>query len=80
MQDVCKNIEECNPEKKRKVLIVFDDMTADVHNNTKLNSIITDLFIRCKKLNIFLVFITQSYFKIPKDVRLNTTHSKQTRA
>ena len=56
------------------MLIVFDDMIADMINNKKLNSIVTELFIRGRKLNISLVFITQSYFKVPKDVRLNTTH------
>ena len=71
MQDVYKNIEDYNPIKKRKVLIVFDDMIADMINNNKLNSIVTELFIRGKKLNISSVFITQSYFKVPKDVRLN---------
>ena len=60
--------------KKRKVLIVFDDMEADMMNNRKLNPIVTELFIRGKKLNISIVFITQSYFKVPKDVRLNYTH------
>ena len=60
--------------KKRKVLIVFDDMEADMMNNRKLNPIVTELFIRGKKLNISIVFITQSYFKVPKDVRLNSTH------
>ena len=74
MQDVHKNIDEYNPGKKRKILIVFDDMIADMINNKKLNSIVTELFIRGRKLNISLVFITQSYFKVPKDVRLNTTH------
>ena len=74
MQDIYKNIEEYNPGKKRKILIVFDDMIADMINNKKLNSIVTELFIRGRKLNISLVFITQSYFKVPKDVRLNTTH------
>ena len=49
-------------------------MIADVIDNKKLNSIVTELFIGGKKLNIFLVSITQSYFKVPKDVRLNTTH------
>ena len=49
-------------------------MIADMINNKKLNSIVTELFIRGRKLNISLVFITQSYFKVPKDVRLNTTH------
>ena len=56
------------------MLIVFDDMIADMINNKKLNSIVAELFIRGKKLNISLVFITQSQFKVPKDVRLNTTH------
>ena len=74
MQDVYKNIEEYNPGQKRKVLIVFDDMIADMINNKKLNPIVTELFIRGRKLNISIVFITQSYFKVPKDVRLNSTH------
>ena len=56
------------------VLIVFDDMIADMINNKNLNSIVTELFIRERKLNISLAFIMQSYFKVPKDVRLNTTH------
>ena len=55
-------------------MILFDDMIADLINNKKLNSIVTELFIRSRKLNIFLVFITQSYFKVPKDVTLNYTH------
>ena len=74
MQDVYKNIEDYNPIKNRKVLIVFDDMIADMINNNKLNPIVTELFIRGRKLNISIVFITQSYFKVPKDVRLNSTH------
>ena len=74
MQDVYKNIENYNPGKNRKVLIVFDDMIADMINNKKLNPIVTELFIRGRKLNISIVFITQSYFKVPKDVRLNSTH------
>ena len=74
MQDVYKNIDEYNPDKENKILIVFDDMIADMIHNKKLNSIVTELFIRGRKLNISLVFITQSYFKVPKDVRLNTTH------
>ena len=59
-----------------KILIntVFDDMIADIINNKKLHPIVTELFIRARKLNISLVFIRQSYFKVPKDVRLNTTH------
>ena len=74
MHDVYKNIEDYNPGKKRKVLIVFDDMIADMINNNKLDSIVTELFIRGRKLNVSIVFITQSYFKVPKDVRLNSTH------
>ena len=74
MQGVHKNIEDYNPIKKRKVLIIFDDMIADMINNNKLNPIVTELFIRGRKLNICIAFITQSYFKVPKDVRLNSTH------
>ena len=69
-----KNINYYNPNKENKILIVFDDMIADTIHNKKLNSIMTDLFIRERKSNISHVFITQSYFKVPKDVRLNTTH------
>ena len=74
MQDVYKNIEDYNPGKKRKILIVFDGMIADMINNKKLNPVVTELFIRGRKPNISIVFITQSYFKVPKDVRLNSTH------
>ena len=74
MQDVYKNINYYNPDKENKILIVFDDMIADMIHNKKLNSIVTELFIRGRKLNISLVFITQSYFKVPKDVRLNCIH------
>ena len=74
MQDVYKNISEYNEDKECKILIVFVDMIADIINNKKLNSIITELFIRRRKLNISLVFITQSYFKISKNVRPNSTH------
>ena len=74
MEDVYKNIENYNPGKKRKILIVFDDMIADMINNKKLNPVVTELFIRGRKLNISFVFITQSYFKMLKDVRLNSTH------
>ena len=73
-RDVCKNTDEYNLDKENKNLIVFGDMLADMINNKKLISIVTELFIRGRKLNISLVFITQSYFKVPKDVRLNTTH------
>ena len=74
MQNVYKNIKECDTDKQRHILIVFDDMIADMINNKKLNSIVTELFIRGRKLNISIVFITQSYFKVSKDVRLNFTH------
>ena len=74
MQDVYKNIEDYNQEKKRKILIVSYDMIADMINNKRLNPVVTELFIRARKLNISIVFITQSYFKVPKDVRLNSTH------
>ena len=74
MRDVYKNIEYYNLGRERKILIVFDDMIADMINNKKLNPIVTELFIRGRKLNISIVFITQSYFKVPKDVRLNSTH------
>ena len=75
MQDVYKNINEYNPGKRHKILIVFDDIIADMINNKKLNSVVTELFIRGRIWNTSLVFITQSYFKVPKDVRLNFTHS-----
>ena len=71
MHDVYKNSDNYNLDKENKILIVFDDMIADMINNKKLNSIVTELFIRGRKQNISLVFITQSYFKVPKDVRLN---------
>ena len=74
MHDVYKNIDDYNPDKENKILIVFDDMIADMIHNKKLNSIVCELFIRSRKLNISLVFITQLYFKVPKDVRLNTSH------
>ena len=74
MQDLYKNFDEYNPDKERKMSIVFDDMIADMINSKKLNSVVTKLFIRGRKLNVALVFITQSYFKVRKDVRLNTTH------
>ena len=74
MHDVYNSIENYNPNKKRKVLIAFDDVIADMINNKELNSIVTELLIRGRKRNISIVFITQSYFKVPKDVRLNSAH------
>ena len=73
MLDVYKNIDGCNLNKENKILIVFDDKIADMIHNKKLDSIVTELFIRGRKLNISLVFITQLYFNVPKDVGLNTT-------
>ena len=73
MQDWYRTIDLYNEDKQRKIIIVSDDMIADMINNKQLNSIVTKLFIRCRKWNISLVFITQSYFKVWKDVRLNST-------
>ena len=74
VQDVYTNIDEYNVDKESKVLILFDNMIVDMINNKKLNSVVTELFIRGRKLNISLVFVMQSYFKFPKDARLKTTH------
>ena len=74
MHDVYKFINYYNSNKENKILTVFHDMIADMINNRRLDSIVTELFIRGRKENIFLVFITQSYFKVLKDVRQNTTH------
>ena len=74
MYDIHKNIEEYNLNKKWKILTVFDDMIADMLNNKKLNPIVTELFIRGRKLNISFAFITQSYIVVPKNTTLNSTH------
>ena len=74
MDDVYENIDHYNLNRNRKVLIAFDDMIADIMTNKKFQSIIKELFIRCRKINISLVFITKSYFSLPKDVRLNSTN------
>ena len=74
MQDVYKNIEEYNIGTKHKILMVFDDMIADMIKNKKLIPIVKELFITGRKLNISIVFITQSYFKLPKNVILNSIH------
>ena len=73
MDDVYENIHDYNSSRKRKILIVFDYMTTDIMTNKKFQAITKELFIGCRKLNISLAFITQSYFSIPKDVRLNST-------
>ena len=75
MNDVYENIDNYNPKRKRKMLIVFDDMIADIMANKKCQSVIEEFFIRCRKLNISLVFITQSYFSISKNIKLNSTNS-----
>ena len=74
MNDIYENIDDYNPNRRRKILIIFDNMIADIMTNKKFQSIIKKLFIRCRKLDISFVFITQSYFSVPKDVRLNSTH------
>ena len=74
MDDVYENIHGYKKKKKRKILIVLDDMITNIVTNKKFQSIMKELFIRCRKLNISLVFITQSYFSVPKDVRLNSAH------
>ena len=72
MDDIYENIEEYNPDNEQKILIVFD-MIADMLSNKKLNPVVTELLIRGRKLNISLAFITQSYFAVPKIIRLNST-------
>ena len=71
--DVCENLEDYNPKKKRRVLIVFDDMIADMESNKKLSPTVTELFLRGRKLNISSVFISQSYFKVHK-TKTKRTH------
>ena len=61
-------------QQRKGVLIVFDDMIADMESSEKLSPIVTELFLRGRKLNISLIFIPQSYFKVPKTIRLNATH------
>ena len=74
MDYVYNNINDYNQNRKRKILIVLDDMIAIITTNKKVQPIIKELFIRCRKLNISLVFITQPYFPVPKEVRLNFVH------
>ena len=74
MDDIYQNIDNYNPSRKRKLLIVFHDMIADIKRNKKFQVIIKELFTRCRIVNISLVFITQTYFSVPKDVRLNSTY------
>ena len=74
VNDIYKNIEEYKTNKKRKISIVIDDVNADMLSNKKLNPIVTELFIRSRKLNISFVFITQSYSAAPKNIRVNSMH------
>ena len=72
--DVYENINDYNSSRQRKILIEFHDMIADIMTNKKFQVIIKEPFIRCRKLNTSIVFITQCYFSVPKYVRLNSTH------
>ena len=74
MDDIYENIEDYNKKRKRKVLIIFDDMINHVMSDKNAQQVLKDLFIRCRKLNISLCFLTQSYFSVPKVVRLNCMH------
>ena len=74
MNDVLEDINNYNKKRNKKVLITFDDMIADIMRSEKFKAIVKELFIRCRKLNVSIVFITQSYFRTPKDARLNSTH------
>ena len=69
----CENIDEFNTNKKRKILIAFGDLIADILMKKRRNPIVTELFIRSRKLNGSVIFITQSYFAVPKNIRLNST-------
>ena len=74
MDEVYENMDDYNPGRERKILIDFDDMIADIMTNRRFQAIIKELFTRCRKLNISLAFITQSYLSVPKDVGLNLTY------
>ena len=74
MNDVLDDINDYNKNRDKKVLIIFDDMIADIMRSEKFKAIVKELFIRCRKLNISVVFITQSHFRTAKDARLNSTH------
>ena len=74
MNDVLEDINNYNKNRDKEVLIIFDDMIADIMRSEQFKAIVKELFIRCRKLNISIVFITQSYFRTPEDARLNSTH------
>ena len=69
-----KNIEEFNENKKRQILVVFNDMITNMLSNKKFNQTVTWIFIGGRKSNVSLLFMTQSYFGVPKDIRLYSTH------
>ena len=68
MDDIYDNIDDYNSKSERKILIVFDNMILHVISNKKAQQTLKELFVRCRKLNISLIFITQSYFSVPKDI------------
>ena len=74
MNDVLDDINNYNKNRDKKVLIIFDDMIADIMRIEKFKAIVKEIFIRCRKLNFSIVFITQSYFRTPKDARRNSTN------
>ena len=74
MDDVLNDINNYNKNRDKKVLIVFDDMIADIEYNKKFKKIVKELFYRARKINVSIVFITQAYFRALKDARLNSTH------
>ena len=74
MDDIYEDVDNYNPKRNKKVLIVFGDMVSDIMTNKKFQSIIKELFIRCRKLNLSLAFISLSCFFVKKDVRLNSTN------
>ena len=73
IDDAYQNLEDYNTTTKKRVLIVFDDMIADKESNKKLSLNVTEMFLRGRKLNISLAFISQSCFKVPKTIRINAT-------
>ena len=74
MRNIYKNIDEYNPNKKREIIIDFDEMIGDMPRNKKLDPTVTELVIRVGNSNIYFVFLTESYFALPKNIRLNSTH------
>ena len=74
MDDIYENIEDYNKKRKRKVLIVFDDMISHVMSDKKVQQVLKELYIYCRKLNVSLCFLSQSYYSVPKDMRLNRNH------